>query len=60
MLKKIYRFFSEVRSELKKVHWPNRKEFIVFTWIVLVAIVVLGTFFYILDSFFTAILRFII
>ena len=39
---KISTYFREMRSELKKVVWPNRKQLINNTAIVLVALVVFG------------------
>jgi preprotein translocase subunit SecE len=37
-------FFSEVRSEMRKVAWPNRQEVINSTIVVLIAIVVMTAF----------------
>lgn len=58
--KKIGKFLHEVRIELKKVNWPTKKEFTVFTGIVLSAVLVIGVFFWILDSAFIAVLRLVI
>lgn len=57
ILNRIGKFFQSVRGELKKVHWPTRREFTVFTGIVLATAIVIGLFFYGLDSVFLAILR---
>jgi preprotein translocase subunit SecE len=46
-------FLREVRLELKKVDWPNRKELISYTTVVLVTITVMTTFVFGLDYFFT-------
>jgi preprotein translocase subunit SecE len=59
-VKKVQRFFHEVRIELKKVNWPSRRELLLFTGIVIIVILIIGVFFWILDSGFTAILRLII
>ncbi len=59
-IKRIGKFLQEVRSELKKVSWPTRREFSVFTGIVLSAVVVIGIFFWIMDSIFIAILQLVI
>lgn len=59
-VKKVQRFFHDVRIELKKVNWPSRRELTVFTGIVIVVIVIIGIFFWVLDSGFTAVLRLII
>ncbi len=58
--KRIGKFLQEVKSELKKVNWPTRREFSVFTGIVLSAVVVIGIFFWIMDSIFIAILQLVI
>ena len=56
-LKKVGKHFKDVRTELKKVHWPNRKELYLYSSIVLGTIIVIGIFFWVLDSGFTAILQ---
>ncbi len=59
-LKRIGKFLQEVRIELKKVNWPTKREFGVFTGIVLSAVLVIGVFFWILDSAFIAVLQLVI
>lgn len=59
-VKKVQRFFHDVRIELKKVNWPSRRELLLFTGIVIIVILIIGVFFWILDSGLTAILRLII
>jgi len=59
-LKRIGKFIGEVRGELKKVNWPTKREFSVFTGIVLSAVLVVGLFFWILDSLFLAVLQLVI
>jgi preprotein translocase subunit SecE len=59
-LKRIGKFLSEVRGELKKVNWPTKREFSVFTGIVLSAVLVIGVFFWILDTAFLGILQLVI
>ena len=58
--KRIGKFLHEVRGELKKVNWPTKKEFGVFTGIVISTVLVIGVFFWILDSAFFAILQLVI
>jgi len=58
--KRIGKFLHEVRNELKKVNWPTKREFTVFTGIVLAAVLVIGVFFWIMDSAFLAILQLVI
>lgn len=58
--KRIAKFLREVRGELKKVNWPTRREYSVFTGIVLAVVLVIGVFFWILDSAFLALLQLVI
>ena len=58
--KRIGKFLGEVRIELKKVNWPTKREFTVFTGIVLSAVIVIGIFFWVMDSIFLAILQLVI
>ncbi|MGI5927997.1 MAG: preprotein translocase subunit SecE [Thermacetogeniaceae bacterium] len=59
-LRRIGKYLYEIRLELKKVHWPTKREFTVFTGIVLGTVVVIGLFFWGIDNIFLAILRLII
>ncbi|HHX73583.1 MAG TPA: preprotein translocase subunit SecE [Firmicutes bacterium] len=59
-LKALGKHFKDVRQELKKVHWPNRRELGLFTSMVLTAIIVVGCFFWLLDTGFTGLLRLIL
>jgi preprotein translocase subunit SecE len=58
--KRIGKFLHEVRGELKKVNWPSKREFTVFTGIVLSTVLVIGVFFWLLDTTFLAILQLVI
>jgi len=49
MLEKIKQFFKEVRTELKKVTWPSRKEVINSTTVVLVTVSIVGLFLWMVD-----------
>ncbi len=60
LLQRILKFLHDVRIELKKVHWPTKREFVVFTGIVLVVVLVVGVFFWGLDTVFLAVLQLII
>ncbi len=60
LIKRIGKFLQEVKGELKKVHWPTKREYSVFTGIVLSAVLVIGVFFWIIDSGFLAILQLVI
>ena len=46
-------FFTEARSELRKVVWPTRQETVQTTLIVLVVVVIIGIFLSILDLTFS-------
>lgn len=59
-IKALTKHFKDVRQELKKVHWPSRRELTVFTSMVLMAIFFIGLFFWILDTGFTGMLRLIL
>lgn len=43
-------FFNGVKIELKKVHWPTRRETMVYTGVVLSTVVVVSFLIWILDS----------
>jgi preprotein translocase subunit SecE len=58
--KRVGKFLHEVRVELKKVNWPNKREISVFTGIVLSTVVVIGAFFWVLDTIFLALLQLVI
>ncbi|MBS4021502.1 MAG: preprotein translocase subunit SecE [Dethiobacter sp.] len=59
-VKKLTKHFKDVRQELKKVHWPNRRELTLFTTVVLAAVFFVGVFFWILDTGFAGMLRLIL
>lgn len=41
---------AQTRSELKKVHWPNKKQLTNYTWIVVLSVFLMSIFFYLVDS----------
>lgn len=51
---KVGRFFREVRAELRKVSWPNRKELTNNTLVVIVTVVVMAAIVSIFDVSLTA------
>jgi preprotein translocase subunit SecE len=59
-LERTKRFFRELRSELKKVVWPTRKETIQYTVIVVTSVAVISVFIWMVDSVFSGLLRLII
>jgi preprotein translocase subunit SecE len=44
LFERIAKFFRESRNELKKVHWPTRKELVAFTTVVIIITVVVSLF----------------
>jgi len=59
-INRITKFFREIRSELRKVHWPDRQELGTYTTVVIVTIVTIGILFGIFDAGFQAVLKLII
>ena len=49
---KVAKFFKEVKSEMKKVVWPTKKQIINNTLIVFAAVAVIGVFIWVLDLVF--------
>ncbi|MDH7579078.1 MAG: preprotein translocase subunit SecE [Bacillota bacterium] len=54
------RFFQSVWGELKKVHWPNRSEIIIYTAVVLSSVTFVALLIWIADSIFSRILELIL
>ena len=48
-MKKIKKFFSEVKSELKKVKWPNRKDMVKYSIATICFVIFFAGFFYLID-----------
>ena len=57
---KASRFFKGVWSELKKVHWPTKKEVVTYTGVVLTAVAIVAVMIWIVDSIFSFLLSFIL
>ncbi len=57
ILNRLVKYLREVRLELKKVQWPSRREFTVYTGVVVFAVLLFGIIFWGLDTIFLAILR---
>jgi len=60
MVQKAKRFLHDVKIELRKVHWPTKRELMRFTGVVLVVVFIIGVFFWILDTGFSGVLRLIL
>ncbi|MFA5383688.1 MAG: preprotein translocase subunit SecE [Eubacteriales bacterium] len=53
-------YFKGVYSELKKVHWSSRREVIIYTGVVLVAVIIVGVLIWAFDSFLSRLLQLIL
>jgi preprotein translocase subunit SecE len=53
----IAKFFRETRAEIRKVSWPNRKELIQHTQVVVTSIILVGTVLWLVDLAFGGILN---
>jgi|LSQX01.1.fsa_nt_gb preprotein translocase subunit SecE len=60
LLQRLRQYLREVRMELKRVQWPNRREFTVYTGVVIFAVLAFGILFWGLDNIFLALLRLVI
>ncbi len=60
ILKRIPAFLREVRSELRKVVWPTRRETLLFTSVVVVSVAVVAVAIWVIDSTFSQVLRLIL
>ena len=58
--KNIAKFFRDTRSEMKKVLWPNKKQVINNTLVVIAVVIICGLVIFGLDNLFGLILRLIL
>ena len=54
---KLTKFLREVRSEMRKVSWPNRKELITYTIVVIITVVIVALFTSVVDVIITWVLN---
>jgi preprotein translocase subunit SecE len=57
VLAKVNYFLSDVRSELKKVTWPTRKETISTTWVVVLIILLISFYLGLCDAILGKVIR---
>ncbi|HHY98687.1 MAG TPA: preprotein translocase subunit SecE [Firmicutes bacterium] len=57
IIERIQKYLREVRAELRKVTWPNRKQLGSYTAVVLVTVLVVAGFVGLIDFAFSQILR---
>ncbi|MGQ9610600.1 MAG: preprotein translocase subunit SecE [bacterium] len=50
MFKKVFKFFREVKLEIKKVAWPNRKEITGSTTVVIITVIIVSIYLGIIDN----------
>lgn len=53
-------YFKGVWAELKKVHWPTRKELVTYTGVVIVSVIIVAVALWIVDSVFSFLLGLIL
>ena len=53
-------FFRGVWSELKKVHWPDRKQLIIYTGVVVVFVLIVSLAISALDFIFSSLLKLVL
>jgi len=58
-MNKIISFFKDVRRELKKVQWPNRRELTTYTTVVLVTVVTVAAVIWVVDLGYQQVLKLI-
>ena len=46
---RVKKFYRGIAGELKKVHWPNRREITSYTLVVLVSVVLVGAIIWVFD-----------
>jgi preprotein translocase subunit SecE len=56
---RLLKYFRDARSELRKVAWPNRKELITYTVIVLVTVAIVALFLGVFDVVFARLIGFL-
>ena len=52
LIKRLTGFMKDVRKEMKKVHWPSKKEMVKYSIATLVFVIFFSLFFYIIDIIF--------
>ncbi|WP_084413501.1 preprotein translocase subunit SecE [Desulfovirgula thermocuniculi] len=59
-LEQVRKYFRSVYGELKKVHWPTRREVTVYTGVVLVSVSIVGILIWIFDSLLSRLMQLVI
>ncbi|MFL6731322.1 MAG: preprotein translocase subunit SecE [Sphingomicrobium sp.] len=53
-------FIRQVRAETAKVHWPTRKETVATSIMVIIMTLLLSTFFFATDAFFSTVVKYLL
>ena len=56
---KTNKFFRGAWSELKKVHWPTKRELVIYTVVVIISALIVMLLIFLLDSFFSTGLKYL-
>lgn len=59
-IEKIKEFYSEARSELKKVTWPTRQQTFSATWVVILMIIVIAVFLGVVDLALSSLIKYVL
>lgn len=59
-LEQVNKYFRSVYSELKKVHWPTRREVTIYTGVVLISVGIVGVLIWIFDSLLSRLMQLVI
>jgi len=54
---RLSRYFNDVKAELRRVVWPNRKEVLNSSWVVVITLAIFIVLIFLLDSVASAIIR---
>ncbi|KUK98276.1 MAG: Preprotein translocase subunit secE [Atribacteria bacterium 34_868] len=60
LFQKVINFIKEARTELKKVTWPNRKQLISSTIVVMITVIIVAIFLGVVDLVFSRIVTIIL
>lgn len=51
------KYFRDVRAEMRKVQWPNRKELVAYTNVTLLTVAVVSVVIFLIDLVFSGVLK---
>ena len=54
---RVKKFFREVKAEMRKVSWPNKKELIAYTGVVFISVVLIAALIGLIDGIFARLLE---